>query len=889
MPLASGAKLGRYEIRKQLGAGGMGEVYLAYDPKIGRDVAIKVIPAAFSADVARLRRFEQEVQAAGRLNHPNILAVYDVDTHDGTPYVVCELLEGESLRERLSGAALPTRKVIDYALQITHGLSAAHEKGIVHRDLKPENIFITKDGQVKILDFGLAKLVQPQFADTAQTDVPTVPLHSVTGSGVVLGTVGYMSPEQVRGEKVDHRSDIFSFGIVLYEMLAGERPFQRDTAVETLNAILKEDPPELSGIDRNVNPALERVMRHCLEKNPLERFQSAHDLAFALEALSETTLSAQTVAPTVERHKIRRERLAWLLAVLFFLTTLALVVFPYFQRAQEETKAASFLLYPPEKATFSYGDLPHTAAVSPDGRQLAFVATLERRTQIWLRPLDKVAAEPLANTEGAQNPFWSPDGHYIAFFAGGKLKKIAATGGATTTLCDAAPYANSGTWSKDGVILFTQSQGEGGIYRVSATGGEATQVLKLNESRHEIYYFWPHFLPDGHHFLFLLGAAQREESAVCVGSLDTGETRRLAQANSRAFYAPPGYLLYLHDGALVAQPFDAGAQKLAGEPVTVAEHIRNFSPTGNAQFSVSLNGEVLIYQTGGNISRLAWTERNGTEVGSVGAPADYGTMRLSPDGQELAVDIVDARDGTNDIWIFDLTRGNSTRFTFDMGQENAPVWSPGGRRIIYSHDPDGPPHLYQKSLNDTGESGEMLLPMNNKIQTPLDWSADGRFIIYREYDPKTKFDLLLLPMTGEHQPSVLLRTPFNESAARLSADGRLLAYVSDESGRDEVYVRFVQGDVERWQVSNSGGHSPRWRHDGQELFYISGDLKLMAVPVKIGDKFEAGTPTALFKIAAKYGEFDVMPDGKRFLINSIADTPPQPLTVVTVWAANLKH
>ncbi|MBA2705989.1 MAG: serine/threonine-protein kinase, partial [Blastocatellia bacterium] len=517
MPLAPNTRLGRYEIRSQLGAGGMGEVYLAHDPKIGRDVAIKVIPATFTADKDRLHRFEQEAQAAGRLNHPNILSIYDVDTHESTPFVVSELLEGETLRERLSGTALQPRKATDYALQIAHGLSAAHEKGIVHRDLKPDNVFITHDGRLKILDFGLAKLTEPVSDIVGQTDVLTRRVN--TDPGAVMGTVGYMSPEQVRGRPADHRSDIFSLGIILYEMLTGRRAFRRDSAVETLNAILKEDPPELSESNSPINPALERVVLHCLEKSPEQRFQSARDVAFALEALSGLSSSRTTTTTLTlpaERPK-NRERL-WITAVVLLSLALLTLAFLYLRRPQVESYAMRFSVPLPEKAAGAI-----SLAISPDGRRVAFVASSEGKTQVWVRAIDSLTAQPLAGTEEALNLFWSPDSRSIGFFAGGKLKKVEAAGGPPQTLCDAT-QGRGGTWNRDGVIVFSPDT-LAGLYRVPASGSVPVQITTPDASRGENSNRWPVFLPDGRHFLFFARSAQPENTVIYAGSLDSNERK----------------------------------------------------------------------------------------------------------------------------------------------------------------------------------------------------------------------------------------------------------------------------------------------------------------------------------------------------------------------------
>ncbi|MFN2482222.1 MAG: protein kinase [Pyrinomonadaceae bacterium] len=578
-------RLGPYEIVSPLGEGGMGEVYRAKDTRLGREVALKVLPAAVSRDADRLRRFGLEAQSTSELNHPNILTVFDVGAHDGTSYIVSELLEGETLREALDDAPLSVRKAVDYAQQIARGLAAAHERGVVHRDLKPENVFVTSDGRIKILDFGLAKVTERTGGDAAQTNVPTRKIN--TDPGTVMGTVGYMSPEQAAGRRVDHRSDIFSFGAVLYEMLTGKRAFRGDTAIETLNAILKEDPPEFSSVsNRALPPALESVVSHCLEKKPERRFQSASDVAFALEALSAHSGSNSTTiishAPTA--RAMNRERLIWIgVSSLLFLAAAALA-FIHFSRAQTATRTVRLSLATPERATS-----PARVTVSPDGARVVFVArSAEGKRVLWVRPLDALAAQPLAGTDDAVAPFWSPDSRSVGFFANGKLLKVDAAGGRPQALCDAGEN-RGGAWSRDGVILFG---GVEGLYRVSAQGGTPQLATKIDPK--EEAHRWPYFLPDGRHFVFLADAATTEDHHIRVGSLDSQESRILFGAVSTVAYAPPGYLLYVSQGALVAQGFDAVALKLTGDPATVAEHIAEVGQNHEFDFSVS-EGGVLAY------------------------------------------------------------------------------------------------------------------------------------------------------------------------------------------------------------------------------------------------------------------------------------------------------
>jgi serine/threonine protein kinase len=604
MNLATGTKLGPYEVLSPLGAGGMGEVYRARDPRLGREVAVKVLPSAFSENAEKLARFEQEARAAGALNHPNILAIYDVGTNgSGTPYVVSELLEGDTLREKMQGAPLAERKAIDYALQIAHGLAAAHKKGIVHRDLKPENLFVTKDGRIKILDFGLAKLIGSGDGGRVQSDVPTRRVD--TERGAVMGTVGYMSPEQVRGKAVDHRSDIFSFGAVLYEMLSGRCAFLGESAADTLSAILKEDPPDLSEKNKNIDPVLERVVRHCLEKNPEERFESAGDLAFALEFLSTPSgigldTSVQVIAP----KKIARLSRRWIWAVLALIAAFLNVIGWLAVRPAPSPGDAltTWLEITPPHQRFNFWPSP---AISPDGRQVAFLAQDETgKVGLWIRSLDSPAARALPGTTPSGNPpFWSPDGRSLGFFAGGKLKRIDLDGGTPLTLAD-APNPRGGSWSAAGVIIFVPAAGKP-VYRIYASGGEATP-LSLPAIQNS-YYVYPHFLPDGRHFL-----VTDHSSGVWLAAVDGSETRQLSKVESRMEYAG-GYVFFGQQSSLFAQPFDERQLALSGQPFRIAENLGfSFGKNTAYAFSTSPRGN-LVYWSGTwlPVTQLTWFSRVG--------------------------------------------------------------------------------------------------------------------------------------------------------------------------------------------------------------------------------------------------------------------------------------
>src|SRR5437867_8331076 len=647
--LPIGKQLGPYRIEALLGRGGMGEVYRARDTKLSREVAIKVLPAAFSADADRMHRFQQEACAAGALNHPNILVIHHIDTYEGAPCIVSELLEGETLRQRMRGAMLAQRRVIEYAAQIANGLAAAHEKGIVHRDLKPDNIFITKDGRVKILDFGIAKLTQPK-GNASQTDIPTRRVD--TDPGVVMGTVGYMSPEQIRGKGIDHRSDIFSFGAILYEMLSGRRAFHGESAADTMSAILKEDPPDLSGTNQSVSPALERLVNHCLEKNPEARFHSASDLAFALEAISGASpVSSQTMtamASLSSRERIRKFS-PWIVAGIFALAFLVASPFVllYFRRPSTQAPAAArFLIPPPEKADY-VGD----PTISPDGRLILFgVRDASGKESMWIRQLDSLDAHPLAGTELGGQPFWSPDSRSIGFVAGGMLKRIDVSGGPAQTLCDAGISAG-GTWNRDGVIVFVRLAD--GLYSIPATGGTPMRVTTFDKSRNEIVHVWPYFLPDGRHFLYLARSSQVDKSAIFVGSLDSKERKLLLNADSSMAYAPPGYLLFARQQTLMAQAFNADKLQLTGEAVPVAERIGRYLSTARALFSVSETGVLVHRSQGREDSQLVWFDRAGRQLATIGPPGTFAVIRLSPDEKRIALQRVDDEKGTYDIWLIE--------------------------------------------------------------------------------------------------------------------------------------------------------------------------------------------------------------------------------------------
>jgi eukaryotic-like serine/threonine-protein kinase len=873
--------IGPYRVVSKIGAGGMGEVYRAHDSRLDREVAIKVLPADFAADKDRLQRFEQEAKATSALNHPNILTVFDIGVYEGTPFIVAELLDGEELRDRLDEGSITLRKVTEYAQQIVNGLSAAHEKGIIHRDLKPENLFLTKDDRVKILDFGLAKLSEPGAVATGSEDATRKVL---TNPGVIMGTVGYMSPEQVRGEKTDHRSDIFSFGAILHEMITGRRAFRRETMAETMTAILKEEPEELSESNPSINPSLVRIVHRCLEKKPERRFQSTSDLGFALESLSAPTSSsgsalttAASVAVAETKASVWSGRLPWIAAGAFALIAAAILGFTYLNRSSTNAKTMRLSFDPP--TNLSFNDVqPDAAVISPDGQRIAFTATsTDGKSMLYVRDLDSSEVRLLPGSENALEPFWSPDSRSIAFGSNGKLKRSDLTGGNAQVLCDSARLVG-GTWNKDGIIVFAPDY-RTTLVQVSAQGGEPKPVLMKSEDPAAESNRYPYFLPDGRRFLF-----RRENKGIWAGSLDSAEIKQLIPEPTSFVYAPPGWLIFVRNDALVAQTFDANKIALSGEPIPIITGQKNSGPL---RFSVSDNG-VLIWQ--GQWERdyqLVWFDRNGKQTDTVDPPMKVNVgedPHLSPDGKRLVVK------RNQNLWVIELEKKTALRITSTFSQ--IPVWSPDGTRIGYSEGVSG---LTVKAANGLGDA-EGLLPGAN---FPSTWSPDGRFIIFLRRGVKTRMDMYALPLFGERREYLLMSSPFNEQTPQLSPDGRWLTYASDETGEQEIYVQSFSADgklgADRKRVSTAGGRYPVWRHDGSELFYVAADGQMMSVTTRTtGTEFEFSVPKALFKTrmlawTTNFHEFDVSPDGQQFLIGTLSGEPTaSPPTVILNWTAAFK-
>jgi serine/threonine protein kinase/Tol biopolymer transport system component len=883
MPLTPGVRLGPYEILAPVGAGGMGEVYRAHDSRLARDVALKTLPWLFSTDAERLTRFEQEARAAAALNHPNIIAVYDVGQHDGAPYVVSELLVGNTLRELLTGGAMPVRRVAEYAIQIASGLAAAHEKGIVHRDLKPENIFVTADGQLKILDFGLAKLTQPERAASAARDMPTTPPN--TQAGVILGTAGYMSPEQVRGQAVNGLSDIFALGAIVSEMLSGQRAFRGETAMDAMTSVLREDPPDLSRVIPAVPPALVRIVDRCLEKTPARRFKSADDLAFALDALS--THSSASAAVVIRAGKNTSPRW-WIAAAAMLAVLITAVAIAAYRSWPAGAVLPTLRVEITTPATYDQVSF----ALSPDGERIAFVASSNGRPTLWVRSLRTGSSRELRGTDGAMFPFWSPDSATIGFFASDALNSIDVDGGSFRAIAR-APVGTGGSWSRDGTILFTPVP-DAGIMRVSAAGGSVAFLPGSQPAKGGQRF--PQFLPDGKHFIYFI--ADVANRGVYVGNIDTPERRRLFDADAAAVFVPPASLLLVRAGTLFAQRLDPTSWTIDGAAVPVAESVM-LDAVGAAAISASATGSILYRAGGANRQRqLAWFDRSGKALGNAYAPDAASPLNpvLSPDGRQVALNRT--VNGNTDIWLLDLSRAVLTRFTSDPTPEIFPIWSPDGRQLAYGATDlksGGGFNLAAKAVAQTGAAMTLLDEIDTGV--PVDWSRDGRYILYRKIallartDAVVGSDLWASPVDRNVPPFAIAKTPFDERTGQFSPDSAWVAFESNESGRFEIYVQPFPEPSQKTIVSKDGGLQPRWSPDGKEIFFIAPDGELLSVSLRFsrdGRSVDPAAPVPLFHSRVGSGgsnpDYVITPDGQRFLMNTFVEQTAAPLTMILNWA-----
>jgi eukaryotic-like serine/threonine-protein kinase len=885
--LNPGTKLESYEILGTLGAGGMGEVYRARDSKLNRDVALKTLPAIFTDDAERIARFRREARVLASLNHPNIGSIYGLEESNNLRVFVLELVEGPTLADRIAGGAVPLEEVLAIAGQIADAMAYAHEKGVTHRDLKPANIKITPEGNVKVLDFGVAKVLQGhEHLDSASPYLPKFG-NPTTLAGMIPGTPAYMSPEQAKGKLVDKRADIWAFGVVLYELLTGGYLFQRDTVSDTLAAVLKEEP----GWNR-IPVKVQPLLRHCLEKDPKRRLRDIGDMHLLLETAS---VPGSTHRPW----------LAWGGAAVFLvaLATLSLI---HFRERPLVSAPVQFQISSP-------GSIPQGAAfaVSPDGRHLVFAAAgSDGVARLWIRDLDSLEVRTLSDSypellkhyaRVVPPFFWSPDSRFIGFQSGGKLAKIAISGGPAQTLCDVQGTLVGGSWNRDGVIVFADTTR--GIMQVSAAGGVASPLTAIDPSRKEGVHVLPSFLPDGRHFLYLRTSSTPENSGVYVGSVnikpDDQDSRRLLATTSGPVYVPSsdlksGQVLFLRRGALMAQPFDAQRLEFSGEAVQVAAEVSSFLDYG---FFAASNNGVLVYRSAvGEDYQLKWLDGQGRLLGTVAEPGGYKSMALSPDGRRVAVSRTNPENRPNwDVWLLDVERNTSTRLTYEQVRATFPVWSADGSSVIFGSAQGDKVDLYLKLASGAGDE-RLLLKSTPGDKFATSSSRDGRFLLYTVLNPETKSDIWVLPLQSDQKPIPLMRTEFNEGEGQFAPDGHLIAYTSDESGSEEIYVREFSGSAQgswdvggKWLISKGGGTDPRWRGDGKELFYVASDGKVMAVDISAKPIFKAGTPRALFQLPPGSIGGDVTADGRRFLVGvPVAQNASVPFTVVLNWQTILK-
>ena len=872
MTITAGTRLGPYEIVAPIGAGGMGEVYKARDTRLDRAVAIKILPAEFASDAQLKVRFEREAKTISQLSHPNICTLFDV----GDNYLVMELLDGETLADRLSRGPLPIGEAIQIGIQIADALDKAHRAGIIHRDLKPGNVMLTSGG-VKLLDFGLAKT-------NAVTGPASVTMQKpVTQEGTIVGTLQYMAPEQLEGREMDGRADIFALGAMLYEMVSGRRAFDGESRASIIARILSSEPPPLATLQRVTPPALDRIVKRCLAKHPTLRWQCAGDVRRELELVGEEEVS--------ERRPVLPSRSLAVLVILLGLIAAAEGIWLMRQRKlpSASDRIVRFTVESPPNTYIKLANDIGPPAITRDGRAVAFVAVDvgSGRRALWVRDLQSVQAKRIEGTEGASFPFWSPDGNSIGFFASGKLKRVDLAGSTPQTLA-AASFGRGGAWGEDGKILFVPTPSTG-LYRVSARGGAVDAVTQLDRRAGEVSQRWPQILPDGRHVLLLvrrpgIGVADALGDAMYVFDLGTGGRKFLARVSSNAMYVERGLLLFARDRTLMAQPFDLKTLQLGGEPTPIVQNVQ-FHPSGFAMFAVSASG-VLCYQTGTLISELRVVDRRGALTGTFLEPAEYFVPTLDVAHRQFAVSITDPATGYDDIWQYDMVRQVARRLTFNPADDFAPVLSPDGKRVAFASNRSGSPQLFLKNVD--GAEEERAIAPAQLARFPLSWSPDGRFIAYKEIAPTTQMDIDIFDMK-ERTERHFLASEFNETDASFSPSGRWMAYVSDESGRPEVYVTTFPAPSARWQISSGGGTQPRWRGDEKELFYYSADGNIMAVPVVTQPNFNAGIPQRLFACELRSpridtGEYDVWPDGQRFLINTTAGRPRSlPLTIAIGW------
>jgi Tol biopolymer transport system component/predicted Ser/Thr protein kinase len=894
--IAPGTKLSHFEVAAQIGAGGMGEVYKARDTRLDRIVAIKVLPAHL-ADKPELReRFEREARTIASLNHPHICTLYDIGRQDGTDYLVMEYLEGETLATRLLKGPLPLEQVLQYAIEISDALDKAHRKGVTHRDIKPGNVMLTRSG-TKLLDFGLAKLKESTAPADSVSQMPTLS-HNPTAQGTLLGTIQYMAPEQVEGknDEIDARTDIFAFGAILYEMATGKKAFEGKTNASIIGAILKDNPPPISSLQPMTPPTLDRVVTTCLAKDPDDRWQTARDIWRELKWIAG---GGSQIAPSLPAT-VKGSKAPWRRAVPVGSGILLAALLAGFAAWNLKptpplppTPVTRYAITLPQGQQLAGLDTGPAVAISPDGAHLAYVAREGATQQLYLRDMDSFEFKSVPGTVGAANPFFSPDSQFVGFFAGGKLAKVSVNGGAAQVLT-ATALARGASWSSQGLIAFAPSLSSG-LEQVSDAGGNPQLLTRFDKGENS--HRWPAFLPGGKSLLFAAAftAANWSAAKVVVQSLDTGERRDLIQGGTNPKYAPSGHLVYGQGGTLKAVPFDLRQLKITGAAVPIVDAVRQSTFNGHAQYSFSNTGS-LVYIAGGSQSgqgKLVWVSRNGSEQPLAAPERAYEFPRLSPDGRRVAASITDQ---DTQIWVYDLTREALTRLTFSGKTNTNSAWTPDGKRIAFNSDSDGVSNIYWQPADGSG--GPERLARSNDTEVPRSWSPDGQlltFLTTNDSSANKGLDIWVLRM-NDRKAQPLIATAYNESVPEFSPDGHWLTYISDESGRVEVYAQPYPGPGGKWQISTEGGTEPVWNPNGRELFYRSGD-KMMAVDIATQPAFAAGKPRVLFQgqyslSPATMPNYDVSPDGQRFLMikpTEQVETGPSQINVVLNWFEELKR
>ena len=893
----TGQTIAHYKVGEKIGAGGMGEVYQATDTKLNREVALKVLPEQFAKDSDRMARFKREAQLLASLNHPNIAAIYGLEQEGDIHALVLELVEGPTLAERIKEGALPLEEALNIAKQIADALEAAHDQGVIHRDLKPANVKVREDSQVKVLDFGLAKALEGEQSGEDPGNSPTLSI-AATRAGVILGTAAYMPPEQAKGKRVDRRADVWAFGVVLFEMLTGKRLFTGENISEVLAHVITKEP-EWDLLPGDTPPAIRKLLNRTLQKNPKQRLQAIGEARIALaEYEADSAASVLMTAPAAVELPAWQRWTPWAAATAAMTLVALVALWGWLASAPPDPQPQRFLVDMSGEANLDLRT-GSAAALSPDGRRIAYAASAASQTMLYLRPVDQIEGTRLSGTEGARNPFFSPNGQWIAFFTERELKKVSVFGGAPLTLCETEDN-RGGAWGPDDTIIFA-SHTTSGLSRIPATGGEPVEITTPGEE--ERSHRWPEFLPGGRKVLFTAQpqGVNFDEANIEVLDLETGERTVLHRGGSYPKYLPTGHVAYVHEGTLFVAPLDLGRLELTSPPAPIIEGITSAPGNGGTQYAFSQNGHLLYFQ--GDVSgldlSLVWVDEKGETTPIPVDSKDFDGVALSPDGKQLAIDIFE---GTSaDIWVYDLERNIPTRLTFDPAQDRFPVWTPDGNRVTFFSTRDGPSALYWKRTDGTGEA-EALAPSGDQAQIPKAWSPDGKVLVYTQEDPQNDFDLWTLTLNAEGEPGepeLFLQTPFSERNAVFSPDGRWIAYMSNESGEFEVYVRPYPVRPGKWQVSSNVGYHPRWSKKGGEIFYRQSPEQMISVPYSAaGDSFRAESPRELFN-KPFYGHpflppYDTGPEGRQFLMlrpeaGDEQEVARNQLTLVLNWFEEVKR